>query len=196
MDLDTITVADFKAYFRRDFPYLPTYDDTKLYNAGARVYFPDTELFYDCTENGTTDIPPDYVPTPPAESPWTIVADDIDNYILDEDITKAFGEAQFNLNQSLFDSDAQIRIGYYYLTAMYLVHDIRAGQRGISAAPAFNVTSRSVGNVSESYGIPEAYLQNPIFQIYTQSPYGLKYLSLVLPYLVGNIGAVCGATHA
>lgn len=190
MDLNTITVADFKAYFRRDFPYLPTYSSLKLYNEGARVYFPDTELFYDCLENGVTDIPPN---TP--DGPWQQAADDIDNYILDEDIEKAFGEAKINLNQSLFGSDADITIGYYYLTAMYLVHDIRAAMGGIDAGPGFALVSKSAGNVSESYGIPEAYLKNPIYQVYTQSPYGLKYLSLVLPNLVGNIGAVAGATR-
>jgi len=190
VDLSTITVADFKAYFRRDFPYLPVYSDTKLYNIGARVYYPDTELFYDCTENGVTDVPPTTDP-----GPWVLVSDDIDNYVLDEDIDKAFGEAEINLNQDLFGTDAQIRIGYLYLSAMYLVHDLRAALRGIAAGANFTVSAKSVGNVSESYAIPQAFIDNPIYQIYTQSPYGLKYLSLVLPQLVGNVGAVAGMTH-
>lgn len=188
MDLSTITVADFKALFRRDFPYLPEYDDTELYNAGDRVYLTSTKLFYDCIVNGTTGV------TPTDASPWALVADSIDNYVLDEDITKAFAEAKIGLNQSLFTSDENIEIGYLYLTAHYLVNDIRAAVSGLSGTGDFTLSSRSVGNVSESYSIPQAYLDNPIYQFYTKSPYGLKYLALVLPLLVGNIGTVAGAT--
>ncbi len=189
MDLSTITVADFKAHFRRDFPYLPEYDNAKLYNAGSRVYYSPTELFYDCKANGTTGT----LPTDAAA--WDVVADDdIDNYILDEDIEKAFSEAKIGLNQTLFSSDENITLGYLYLTAHYLVNDIRASIGGLAGKGVFALTSRSVGNVSESYGIPQAYLDNPIYQFFTQSPYGLKYLALVLPNLVGNIGHVAGAT--
>lgn len=193
MDLSTVTVADFKAYFFRDFPYLPVWDSSKLYNAGKRVYYTPTELFYDCLINGTTSAD---TPADPGDPPhWAIVADDIMNYIQDLDIEKAFAEAQVNLNQSLFSSDANIRMGYLYLTAHYLVNDIRAGLAGISAVGMFPLTSRSAGSVSESYSIPQAYLDNPVYTFYTTSSYGLKYLSLVLPQIVGNVGAVAGWTQ-
>lgn len=189
MDLSTITVADFKALFRRDFPYLPNYDNTELYNSGDRVYYETTKLFYDCKVNGTTGI----LPTVTAN--WDVVSDSIDNYILDEDIEKAFDEAQITFNQALFTSDKNIEIGYLYLTAHYLVNDIRASKGGIEAFGSFTVTSRSVGNVSESYGVPDAYMRDPVYAFYTQSPYGLKYLNMILPRLVGNIGIVCGWTN-
>ena len=47
MDLSTITVDDFKALFTRDFPYLNEYDNAELYNAGERIYYTTTKLFYD-----------------------------------------------------------------------------------------------------------------------------------------------------
>lgn len=189
MDLSTITVDDFKSLFRRDFPYLNEYDNTELYNSGDRVYYATTKLFYDCTVNGTTGV------LPTDTNNWTQVSDDIDNYILDEDIEKAFGEAKISFNQSLFTSDENITIGYLYLTAHYLVNDIRAASRGISGVAAFPLQSRSVGSVSESYGVPEVYLKNPVYSFYTQSPYGLKYLNLILPLLVGNIMGICGGTR-
>lgn len=191
MDLSTITVNDFKAQFRRDFPYLPTYDAAKLYNIGARVYYPTTELFYDCKVNGTTNI----VPT--VTNNWDLVSPqpDVDDYIQDVDITNAFAEAMIAFNQALVcGPDSTVKLVFLYLAAHYLVNDIRAAQRGISGIGAFTVTSRSAGNISESYGIPEAYLENPVLAFYTQSTYGLKYLSLILPQLVGNIGAVAGGT--
>lgn len=195
MDLDTITVAQFKSFFYRDFPYLPVYDDDALYNEGAIVYFPTTLLFYKCGVNGTTGVAPNFVPTPPAINPWAIIPGDVDNYVLDADISRAFQEAQFNLNQGLFASDAQITIGYMYLTAHYLVNDLRTAKAGIAAVAAFPVSSRTVGSVSESYDIPDAYKTSPIYSFYTQSAYGLKFLSLILPKLVGNVGVVAGWTN-
>ncbi len=190
MDLSTITVADFKAFFYRDFPYLPTYDPSALYNAGERVYYSVSRLFYDCLVNGTTGITPGTDATV-----WLEVADNIDNYIQDADISRAFLEAKVNLNQGLFTSDDNIRMGYLYLTAHYLCNDIRTASGGVGSSALFPLMARSVGNVSENYGIPQVYLDNPVYSFYTQSGYGMKYLSLVLPQLVGNIGWVQGWTN-
>lgn len=188
MDLSTITVDDFKDLFYRDFPFLNTYDNAELYNAGDRVYYATTKLFYDCTVNGTTGI----LPTVTAN--WEAASDSVLNYVQDGDITRAFAEAKMNLNQALFSSDENIELGYLYLTAHYLVHDLRAALGGVSGTALFPVTSRSVGSVSESYNIPQAYLDNPILTFYTTSPYGLKFLAMVLPYMVGNVVAVSGGT--
>jgi len=189
MDLDTITVDDFKDLFYRDFPYLPEYDNAELYNAGTRVYYTPTKLFYDCTVNGTTGI------NPTVTANWSQVDDDVLNYIMDGDITRAFREAKVNLNQALYISDDTIELAYLYLTAHYLVNDIRAGMAGISAQGMFPVTSKSVGSVSESYGVPASYTSDPVLSFYTQSAYGLKWLSLTLPAMRGNIVSVQGATR-
>lgn len=190
MDLNTVTVSDFRVFFRRDFPYLPVYDNAALYNSGVKTYLPSALLFYLCAVDGTMGVPPNTDPTK-----WSKIPDEADNYIQDEDITKAFAEAQTNLNQALLGDDAEIRMAYLYLTAHYLCNDIRAALRGIMATANFVVTSRNVGNVSEQYGIPETYLKDPVLAFYTQSAYGLKFLSLILPNLVGNMQAVCGATN-
>lgn len=152
MDLDTITVADFKTYFRRDFPYA----------------------------------------TEPASSE---VCSNLDSYVFDFDIEKAFGEAKTILNQGLFSDDDSIRIAYLYLSAHYLVVDLRAAQGGVDSSGSFPVSSRSVGSVSESYQIPDAYAQNAQYAFFTTSGYGMKFLSLVIPRLAGNVVAVAGWTH-
>lgn len=189
MDLSTITVADFKAQFRRDFAFLPEYDPSKLYNAGTRVYYATTELFYDCKVNGTIGI------APTVTANWDVVADDVDNYVQDSDIEAAFSEAQMTFNQSLFTTDATIKLGYLYLTAHYLVHDLRAAAGGLNAPVAMLTTGRSVGNVSENYGIPQAYLDDPMLTFYVGSAYGLKYLSFIWAQLRGGVYAVYGATQ-
>lgn len=189
MDLSTITIDDFKTLFRRDFAFLPVYSNTKLYNIGNRVYYTTTELFYDCKVDGTVGV------LPTVTTNWTRVIDDIDNYVQDTDITRAFSEAQVVFNQALFTTDADITLAYLYLTAHYLVNDLRAALGGLTGGPVMPVTGRSVGNVSENYGIPQTYLDDPLLAFYVGSPYGLKYLSLTIARLRGNMYAVAGATQ-
>jgi len=189
MDLDTITVADFKAQFPRDFPYLNIYDEEVLYNIGARVYYPSTELFYGCLVNGTIDI------LPTVSANWVLAEDSIDNYIQDSDITRAFQEAKQVFNQALWGTDESITLGFLYVTAYFLVQDIRASMAGIMANGYFPVNSRSVGNVSESYSIPASFTEDPLLSMYTANAYGIKYLTMVLPMLRGNVVPVCGATR-
>lgn len=151
MDLNTITVTDFKNYFRRDFPY--------------------------------------------AQEPATDnVCANLDAYVFDFDIEKAFLEAQAILNQALFPDDATIRLAYLYLSAHYLANDLRTAQGGIESTGNFPVSSRSVGSVSESYQIPDAYKDNAQVAFFSTTGYGQKYLSIVLPALVGNVRTVLGAT--
>ncbi len=188
MDLNTITVADFKAQFSRDFPYLPVWSVSVVYNAEAIVYYTNG-LFYKAKSNG---IPAGTVPTNVIY--WDLYPDDVDNYVLDSDITKAFAEAQMVFNQSLFGTDAQITLAYLYLTAFYLVNDLRTSAAGIGSQGQFPVNSKTMGSVSEAYTVPQKYLDNPLLALYTNNGYGMKYLSFALPRLVGNIGAVCGWT--
>ena len=189
IDVTTITVAQFQAQFKRGFPYLDsiTYNPTALYNQGVEVYDPITKLFWTCQTNGTTGV------APGANVPaWAQVADDLDNYVQDTDIAGAFLEAQAVFNQGLYGSDANITLAYLYLTAHFLTNDLKAALGGIMAPGAFPVSSRSAGSVSESYDIPQAYKDSPILSQYTSSSYGMKFLAMTLPSLVGNVGAVCG----
>lgn len=189
MDLNTITVQDFKEQFPRDFPYLPVWSISSTYNQGQRVYYETTALFYDCLNNGVTSVPTE-------TNDWLQVADDINNYVQDADIERAFAEAQMVFNQSLFYDDAEIKLAYLYLTAFFLVEDIRRATNGLNSTSSFNVSSRSVGSVSESYDIPDAYRDSPQLAYLAKNGYGEKYLMLVYGRTRGFILTVKGATHA
>jgi hypothetical protein len=189
VDLNTITVADFKALFVRDFPYLPVWSDTKLYNKDTVVYYEVTELFYRALDNG---VPVGTVPT--NATYWVLYPGDIYNYVLDSDIIKAFAEAQQSFNQALFTTDPNITLGYLYLSAHFLVNDINTANAGLQSSGINPVNSRTVGSVSESYFISDYYLNNPLYLFYNKTGYGQKYLSMILPNLVGNVGVVCGTT--
>ena len=191
IDVTTITVAQFQAQFFRGFPYFDSiqYSSTKLYNAGNEVYDPATQLFWTCQLNGTTGI------APGVNANWAQAVDDPDNYVQDQDITNAFGEAQTVFNDGLYGDDATTTLAYLYLTAHFLANDLKAAMQGLMAPGAQPMTGRSVGSVSESYAIPAAYTDSPILAQYTSSSYGMKFLAMTLPALVGNVGAVCGGAQ-
>lgn len=115
--------------------------------------------------------------------------------VMDSDITKAIAEAGFNFNEGLFSSQEEFTLGYLYLTAHYLVMDLRAGAQGVSGAFDWLGNSKSVGSVSEAFTIPQRILDHPVMSYYSKTYYGAKYLSLLLPRLAGNVSIVCGRTQ-
>lgn len=139
-----ITVAEFKAWFSRDFPY---------------------------SEDG------DLTGVTPA------------------DIQKAFAEANMNFNPSLFDTEENLKLGFLYLAAHYLCIDLQNSAQGINGKYEGLMSSKSVGSVSVGYTIPNWVTEHPIYSLLTQTRYGMKFLSLIIPLLIGNIRAVKGATH-
>jgi hypothetical protein len=50
--------------------------------------------------------------------------------------------------------------------------------------------------VNESYSIPQHILDNPILAMLSKTNYGAKYLSMVLPRIVGQVFIVAGETQA
>jgi hypothetical protein len=58
------------------------------------------------------------------------------------------------------------------------------------------LTSKSVGSVSEGYSIPAWLLNNPMLSMYANTGYGIKYASLIKPYITGNFFIVKGSITA
>lgn len=188
MDLNTITVTDFKNLFVRDFPYLPIWSNTTTYNTGAIVYYTNG-LFYQCLSNGVTAIPTNV-------TYWVLYTADIYDYVLDADIQRAFDEAKMTFNQGLISdgTTASITMAFLYVSAHYLVNDIRTSKASLSGDGFNPVQSRTVGSVTESYMIPDRYKRSPIIIFYSKSGYGQKYLAMILPAMVGNIQVAAGWT--
>lgn len=187
MDLNTITIAQFMAYFLRDFPYLPVYSGATSYKVDDIIYYETDESFYKCILASLGNLPTNV-------TYWEAYSDDIENYVLDADITKAFAEAEMVLNQSLFSSDANVTLGYLYVTAHFVSNDLRVAQQGILSTGTFPIKKRKVGNVHEEYEIPTAWVNSPIFSFYTKTGYGLKYLNMVMPKIVGHTAVLAGQT--
>ena len=115
--------------------------------------------------------------------------------VTDQDILKAFAEASMNFNPSLFPTIQDQKLGFLYLAAHYLVIDIQNSSQGLNGRYEGIMSNKSVGSVSVGYTIPDWVMGSPIYSLLSQSKYGMKYLSLIIPQLIGNIGVVKGATH-
>lgn len=190
MDLSTITIQDFKDEFTRAFPYLSNlfWVSTKTYAIGDEVYLESNKVFYKA-KTSNLNSSPDTSPTD-----WEVFSDSELNYIVDNDIEKAYRESQAVFNQALFSPESTLTLAYAYLTAHYLSLDLKASMQGINANAPTTVASKGVGSVSESYAIPKAWTEDPNIQFYTTTYYGVKYLSIVMPLLIGNIQVIQGAT--
>jgi hypothetical protein len=115
--------------------------------------------------------------------------------VMDSDIDKALAEAGFNFNEGLYQDQSQYTMAYLYLTAHYLVMDLRASSQGISGNYSWLSNSKAVGGVSEGITIPPRILENPYLAMISKTNYGAKYISLLLPQLVGAFYAVSGETQ-
>lgn len=116
------------------------------------------------------------------------------DYVQPADITKAINEAVINFNPSLFGSIAQITNIFMYLAAFYLVCNLQISAKGIAAQLNFPTVSVGVGSVNQAFQVPEKYAKDPFLAQYTSNGYGMKYLTMVLPFTVGNIGLAKGTT--
>ncbi len=183
--IEKITVGDFKNLFTRDFPYLPIWVDGQAYFIDDVVY--DEPNFYMSLTDGNTAKPTD-------TTAWKLIQDSINNYISDNDILRAFSEAKVNFNPDFFAEEETAIMVFCYLSAHYLVIDLNNAQSPFALGFMGFTQSKSVGSVSESYGIPQWMMKNPVLSAYAQTGFGRKYLSLIMPYLRGNIILTPGRT--
>ncbi|KKQ88295.1 MAG: hypothetical protein UT13_C0002G0004 [Candidatus Pacebacteria bacterium GW2011_GWF2_38_9] len=115
--------------------------------------------------------------------------------IYDPDLNRALLEASSSINLSLFPNDDVLLLGFLYLTAHNLVLNIQVANSNLNSVGRHIINSESVGDVSASYSIPEIYLKNPILNGYAKTDYGLKYLSMIIPFLCGNVQSVGGGAR-
>lgn len=115
--------------------------------------------------------------------------------VTDQDIAKAYGQTNVNINQGLFSSQEDFNIGYLLLAAHWLCVDLRMASQGVGGNYSWVTTSKSVGSVSEGYQVPQRILDNPEFAMLAQTNYGAKYLQLLLPRLTGQMFNVRGSTR-
>ena len=192
--IDNISVNGFKSLFTRDFPYLPVWISGKAYFIND-IVFESPNFYKSLADNNTVQPSTDVIIVDPDYThKWELYKDSADNYISDADIERAFSEAKVNFNPEFFEDDATAEMGFYYLAAHYLVIDLNNAMGSLTLGFKGLTQSKSVGSVSESYGIPQWVMSDPLLGQFAQTGYGRKYLSLIMPFLVGNIILVQGKT--
>ncbi len=118
----------------------------------------------------------------------------MDNYIQDSDILRAYAEAKINFNSNFFKDDETAIMVFCYLAAHYLIIDLNNAANPLALGFMGFTQSKSAGSLSQSYMIPSWVQNNNILGAYMQTGYGRKYLSLIQPFLIGNIILTPGCT--
>lgn len=175
-----VTVEDFKELFTRNFPYLPLWDSSKTYFIDEIVY-EEPNFYISLKDNNTAELTDD--------TSWQVANINIREYITDGDIENAWREAEAVFNPALAHDKC---LAFLYLVAFYLAYDLSVVGAGAMGNVTFPVTSVTVGSVSESYYVPKVYAEDPILSFYARNGFGLKYLEMIYPNLIGNVGVVAG----
>lgn len=173
-----VTVEYFRSLFTRDFPDVPYYIAGKAYFIDDVVYY-EGNFYKSLIDGNLTD--------PSNTTKWALTPDTLDNYVQDGDIERAFEEARINFNPDLFSNSNTAQLVFCYLAAHYLVIDLNNAQNPLALGVMGYTQSKSVGSVSESYGIPQWIMNDKILSPYAQTGFGRKYLSLIIPVITGNI---------
>ncbi len=187
--INSITPQDFKNYFKREFSYLPLWSNDISYKINDIVYYDVEGLFYKSLINKNINN------TPSEDSEYWQEDNEVqyNDYINDDDINKAFIQAKNMINVSLFGKNEDLlKMCYLMLTAHFLVMDLNMSNG--NGASSFMMTSKSVGSVSASYGIPQKILDNPNLAYLASTQFGLKYLVYIMPLLSGNFMILNGRT--
>ena len=182
--IETLNCDDFKGLFPRNFPYLPIWTPGKSYAKGDVVYYQGSFYISVDDNNLSSDFTDGYY--------WEKTEGDATDYVGDCDIQRAFNEANVTFNDGLCGTDDVAKLMFLYLAAFYLAYDLSVAAGGAYGAVNFPATGVKVGSVSEEYYVPKAYLEDPILGFYARNGFGLKYLNMLYPRLVGNVGVVAG----
>lgn len=119
--------------------------------------------------------------------------------IRDSDITAALVNAASLFNEVLWDTQS-LPVAYYFLSAHLLVLNVQAagGLSGVNFGLGADnrnsgqITTKSVGSVSVTYGISQKLIDDPVLSQFMETSFGRRYLQMVSPRIVGHAISVSG----
>lgn len=192
-----ISLDEFKSFFLREAgieyqPY-PNWEEGKTYATGDKVlHVVNFKVsVWESLEDGND--------TEPAHKndKWAEAEDDnedLTDWVLDADITRAMGEAAFKYNQRLFTPEKGKMI-FLYLTMFFLVYDRQMAANGANGNSAAGpVIHRTVGKMSVTYMQSTLYKSNPSYEFLSSNEYGKKAFALMSPYLRGGVRIMHGGS--
>lgn len=116
------------------------------------------------------------------------------NTLKDSQILLMFEEASAQISSCLLRSKSY-KFAYMNLVA-FLLYDKYGNGFGMTGSKGTLgiISSESQDDQSISYAIPEKFLKSPLWSMFSQNPYGLKYLRLVYPCTIGNVSIALGGS--
>lgn len=109
------------------------------------------------------------------------------NMVQDSDIAGAILDAQFNTNQGLFGGQALYTRAFLFLAAHLMIEKLLMAGEGVASQYAWLTAAKAVGDVSESFEIPERIKKDPMLASFSKTRYGAMYLQIISPQLVGGV---------
>lgn len=114
--------------------------------------------------------------------------DDTDlSKVRDVDIDGALQDAHYNVGECLFDTQTNWSRAYGYAAAHNLVQRLLASGEGIYSQFSWLTSQKSVGGVQQSFVIPDKIKDDPFLSMYSTTRYGMMYLQIIAPLLIGNM---------
>jgi len=114
--------------------------------------------------------------------------------VRDKDVTIAYTQARANFNEGLFANQSTFSECQMLLAAHYLCTNLLASSQGLGGSAQWLTNAKAVGNVSEGFTVPDRILRSPTLSAYSKTLYGMTYLSIISPLLVGNFACLAGNT--
>lgn len=112
--------------------------------------------------------------------------------VTDRDIASAQVMAKQQVAQALFGVQGDFTYAANLLAAHYLCTNIFASSQGLGGAAEWLTASKTVGDVAQTFNIPDRITKSPYFSLLSKTTYGAQYLSLVAIQSVANVRVVAG----
>lgn len=116
--------------------------------------------------------------------------------VTDQNVQQAIYDSAIFIQPLFFSNQDAYTQGFFWLSAHFLVMNLRAQTTGLQGQAPWLQSGKGVGSVNESFAIPQRILDNPELALLSKTYYGQKYLFFILPQLTGVCFTVYGRTHA
>lgn len=119
---------------------------------------------------------------------------DVNTSIRDQDILKAFNQANGQINATLYLTQSSFTNGSLWLAAHYLCTNINNSSQGLNGQFNWGEQSKSAGGISQSFAIPPAISNSVVFNGFTKTTYGAQWVLDIYPRLTGGMSSARGFT--
>lgn len=186
------TITEFKTRFAKTFrfsPY-PIYDPEQTYAKDDEVLWL-SEMF----QWGVYKAKAETEGNDPSDTElWEKQDVNLNSFVMDSDIEEAMGEAAAYFPEHANMVHEEYVTCFLLLTTHFLIKDWQATHQGLNASGASGIlTSRTVGKMSAGYAVSTLLQMYPQWQALVDTWWGLKAVTLMSRYCVGNIIGVPGA---